>query len=113
VFDEESGRRGEAHDSIIAAGTIVAGGKVTRSVVGPKCRIEEKASVTDSILFGGVHIGKGAVIRRAIIDKNVFIPDGAQVGVDLAADKARGFEVTENGVVVIPMIEGAEALFAR
>ncbi len=113
VFDEDAGRRGEAHDSIIAAGTIIAGGKVTRSVLGPKCRIEEKAEVTDSILFGGVHIGKGAVIRRAIIDKNVFIPDGAKVGVDLAADKARGFEVTESGVVVIPMIEGAEALFAK
>jgi glucose-1-phosphate adenylyltransferase len=86
---------------------------VTRSVVGPKCRIEERAEVTDSILLSGVHIGKRAIIRRTIIDKNVYIPDGAQVGVDLAADRARGFEVTEKGVVVIPMIEGAEALFSR
>jgi glucose-1-phosphate adenylyltransferase len=113
VFDENSGRRGEAHDSIVAAGTIIAGGKVSRSIIGPKSRVEERAEVTDSILFAGVHIGKGAIIRRAIIDKNVYIPDGAQVGVNLEDDRRRGFEVTEKGVVVIPMIEGAEALFAR
>ncbi|MBA3483165.1 MAG: hypothetical protein H0T51_15260 [Pirellulales bacterium] len=69
--------------------------------------------MTDAILFSGVHIGKGAIIRRAIIDKNVYIPDGAQVGVNLDDDRRRGFEVTEKGVVVIPMIEGAEALFSR
>ena len=113
VFDENSGRRGEAHDSIVAAGTIIAGGKVSRSIIGPKSRVEERAEVTDSILFSGVHIGKGAIIRRAIIDKNVFIPDGAQVGVDLEADRRRGFEVTEKGVVVIPVIEDTEALFSR
>jgi glucose-1-phosphate adenylyltransferase len=113
VFDENSGRRGEAHDSIVAAGTIIAGGRVSRSIIGPKCRVEERAEVTDSILFAGVHVGKGAIVRRAIIDKNVFIPDGAQVGVDHDADRRRGFEVTDKGVVVIPMIEGAEALFWR
>lgn len=95
VFDENSGRRGEAHDSIVAAGTIIAGGHVTRSIIGPKSRVEERSEVTESILFSGVHIGKGAIIRRAIIDKNVFIPDGAQVGVDHDADRRRGFEVTE------------------
>lgn len=113
VFDENSGRRGEAHDSIVAAGTIIAGGKVTRSIIGPKSRVEERAEVTESILFSGVHIGKGAIIRRAIIDKNVFIPDGAQVGVDHDADRRRGFEVTEKGIVVIPTIDGSEALFSR
>jgi glucose-1-phosphate adenylyltransferase len=111
VFDEDSGRPGEAHDSIVAAGTFVAGGKVARSVIGPKARIEERAEVSDSVLFAGVHVGKGAIIRRAIIDRNVYIPDGAQVGIDLDADRRRGFEVTEKGVVVIPMIEGGETVF--
>lgn len=113
VFNEDTGRRGEAHDSIVAAGTIISGGKVIGSIVGPKVRIEEHAEVTSSILFKGVHIGKGAVIRRAIIDKNVYIPDGAQVGVDLERDRARGFTVTPNGVVVVPVIEGTEEIFAR
>ncbi|MCA9230013.1 MAG: glucose-1-phosphate adenylyltransferase [Planctomycetales bacterium] len=112
VFNEEGGRRGAAHDSIIAAGTIVSGGKVVGSVVGPEVRIEERAEVTDSILFGGVRIGRGAIVRRSIIDKNVVIPDGAQVGVDLDRDRLRGFTVSEGGVVVVPKIEGVDELFA-
>ncbi len=113
VFDEDTGRRGEALDSIVAAGTIISGGRVSGSIVGPKVRIEERAEVTGSILFKGVHVGKGAVIRRAIIDKNVYIPDGAQVGVDLDKDRARGFTITPDGIVVVPVIEGTEELFSR
>lgn len=113
VFDDDAGRRGEAHDSIVAAGTIISGGKVSGSIVGPKVRIEEHAEVTDSILFKGVHIGQGAIVRRAIIDKNVYIPKGAQVGVDLDKDRARGFTITPNGIVVVPVIEGTEELFSR
>jgi glucose-1-phosphate adenylyltransferase len=113
VFNEDTGRRGEAIDSIVAAGAILSGGRAIGSVIGPRVRIEERAEVTESVLFAGVRIGKGAVVCRAIIDKNVVIPDGAQVGVDLQADRRRGFEVTEKGVVVIPTIEGAETLFSR
>lgn len=108
VFNEASGRRGEAHDSIIASGVIISGGQVTRSIVGPNVRIEEHAEVTDSILFDGVLIGKRAIVRRAIIDKRVQIPDGAQVGIDLEKDRRRGFKISEKGVVVIPKIEGTE-----
>ena len=113
VFDEDTGRRGEAHDSIVAAGSIVSGGHVTRSILGPKTRVEECAEVSESILFAGVSVGKGAVVHRAIIDKNVHIPDGAEVGVDHAVDRRRGFTVTEKGVTVIPMIEGTDALFKK
>jgi glucose-1-phosphate adenylyltransferase len=113
VFNENTGRRGEAHDSIVAAGTIVSGGRVSGSILGPKVRIEERAEVTDSILFRGVHVGQGAIIRRAIIDKNVYIPNGAEVGVDLQKDRARGFTVTDGGIVVVPVIEGTEELFTR
>ncbi len=112
VFDEDSGRRGEAHDSIVAPGVIISGGKVTGSVIGPKVRIEERADVSDSILFRGVQIGQGAVVRRAIIDKKVHIPDGAQIGVDLDLDRRRGFTVTESGIVVVPELEHTGALFA-
>ncbi len=112
IFNEEGGRRGAAYDSIIAAGTIVSGGKVTGSIVGPKVRIEERAEVSDSILFGGVRVGSGAIVRRAIIDKNVNIPEGVQVGIDLELDRRRGFSITKGGIVVVPKIEGSEELFA-
>ncbi|MDC0935608.1 glucose-1-phosphate adenylyltransferase [Pirellulales bacterium] len=111
VFDDDSGRRGSAHDSIVASGSIVSGGQVTRSILGPKTRIEECAEVSDSIILGGVRIGPGAIIRKAIIDKNVDIPAGAKVGVDLEADRGRGFTVSEGGVVVIPAVADAPSLF--
>ncbi|MCH2113426.1 MAG: glucose-1-phosphate adenylyltransferase [Pirellulales bacterium] len=113
VFNEDSGRRGAAHDSIIAPGAIISGGKITGSVIGPKVRVEERAKVADSILFHGVRVGAGATLRKAIVDKNVSIPAGAEVGVDLDRDCRRGFTVTEGGVVVVPALEGAEDLFAR
>lgn len=113
VFDEDSGRRGAAHDSIVAPGAIISGGKVTGSIIGPNVRIEECAEVTGSILFREVQVGKGAVVRNAIIDKHVRIPDGAQLGVDLERDRRRGFTVSEGGVVVVPALESAEELFAR
>jgi len=63
--------------------------------------------------MNGVRIGPDAIIRRAIIDKNVDLPAGAQVGVDLEADRKRGFTITDSGLVVIPMIADAGSLFGR
>ena len=113
VFNEDSGRRGAAYDSIIAPGAIISGGTVTGSILSNKVRIEEKAEVTGCILFRGVEVGKGAVLRKCIVDKYVRIPDGVEVGVDLERDRRRGFKVSEGGVVVVPALENAEELFAR
>lgn len=113
VFNEPSGRRGMATDSIIAAGSIISGGKVDRSILSPRVRVEECAEVTGSILFRGVQIGKGAVVRNAIIDKYVQVPDDVQIGVDLKLDARRGFTITEGGIVVVPVIEAVEEIFSR
>jgi glucose-1-phosphate adenylyltransferase len=91
---------GRAENSIVGAGTIISGGGVHRSVISSEVLIESGAEVTDSVLLPGVRIGKGAVVRQAILDKNVVVPDGAQIGVDLALDRAR-YTVSAGGVVVL------------
>lgn len=113
VFAEPDpgGRRGSAVDSIVCAGSILSGGQVSGSVVGPMCRINSYSSVEDSILFEGVQVGRHARIRRAIIDKGVQIPAGTQIGFDAAEDQARGFTMTESGIVVIAKTAGSEQLF--
>jgi len=91
---------GAAIDSVICNGAIVSGGSVRRSVVSPGVRVHSWAEVDGSVLLHGVDVGRHAVIRKAIIDKNVRIPDGAQIGVDPELDRER-FTVSADGVVVI------------
>ncbi len=100
VFDSED-RRGEAHDSIVSSGVIISGGCVTQSVIGPQSRINSFVEVDQSILFGRVSVGRRAKIRRAIVDKDVVVPEGFEIGYDLEKDQANGFTVTESGVVVV------------
>jgi glucose-1-phosphate adenylyltransferase len=100
VFDDDQ-RRGVALDSIISAGVIVSGGTVRRSVLSPGVIVHSRALVEDSVLLDGVDVARDAIVRRAIIDKNVKIPNGARVGVDPAEDRARGFTVSEGGIVVL------------
>ena len=104
VFGSEQ-RRGEAHDSIVCNGVIVSGGRVKRCVIGPQSRINSYAEVEDSILFARVNVGRHAKVRRAIIDKDVQIPEGIEIGYDHEADRQRGFTVTDSGVVVVAKAE--------
>jgi glucose-1-phosphate adenylyltransferase len=94
------GRPGTANDSLLCEGTIVSGGTVEQSIIGPGCYVDHKATVEQAILFSDVTIGPRAVVRRCIIDKNVHVPAGFEVGVDAEADRAR-FSVSDSGVVVI------------
>jgi glucose-1-phosphate adenylyltransferase len=113
VFAEEGheARRGEAVDSVVCSGSIVSGGHVRRSILGPNVRINSYAHVDESILFEGVDIGRHARVRRAIIDKEVRIPPGAYVGFDPEQDRARGFTVTDKGVTVIAKADIVEHFF--
>jgi len=105
----EKERVGMATDSIVCAGSIISGGRVEHCVLGPQVRVNSFAQVTDSILFDRVEVGRHAVVKRAIIDKNVKIPEGAVIGVDHRLDRARGFTVTESGIVVIGKSDIVEA----
>ena len=88
-------------NSIVAGGTVIAGGGVSRSILGNRVYIDDGATVEDAILSSGVVVGEGTQLQRCIIDRNVVIPANEQIGVDLALDRER-FTVTPNGVVVVP-----------
>lgn len=106
----DSDRMGVAIDSIVCSGTIVSGGRVQNSVLGPRVRVNSYAQVSDSILFEGVQVGRHAKIRRAIIDKHVQIPPGFEIGYDLERDRARGFTISPNGIVTIAKTEDLSAI---
>ncbi|MFM7144515.1 MAG: glucose-1-phosphate adenylyltransferase [Alphaproteobacteria bacterium] len=100
VFDEV-GRRGQATQSIIGEGCIISGASVVNSVFGRSVFVHSFAQVEDSVLMDNVRVRRHARIRRAIIDKNVEVPEGDRIGYDLEMDRER-FTVTDSGIVVIP-----------
>jgi len=91
---------GQALNSVVSAGVIISGATVRRSVISPGVLIENHAEVDGAVLMDDVRVGPGAVVRNAIIDKNVFVPPGARIGVDLEKDRRR-FTVSDGGIVVI------------
>jgi glucose-1-phosphate adenylyltransferase len=94
-------RIGEALSSAVSPGVVVSGAQVNMSVLSPRVHVHSYATISESVLLDGVEVGRYAVIRRAIIDKNVVVPEYCRIGVDHHHDRARGFHVTENGIVVI------------
>jgi glucose-1-phosphate adenylyltransferase len=98
---DEPGRTGHAIESLVSPGCIVSGGEVRQSVLSPGVRVHSRAVIESSVLLNGVDVGRGAQLRRVIVDKGVVIPAGARIGLDHEEDRARGFHVSEGGVVVI------------
>jgi len=91
---------GNAHESMVGAGTIISGAHVRTSVLATSVYVDAGAYVEGSVLMPGVRIGRNAVVRRAILDKSAVIPDGAQIGVDLDRDREL-YTVSDGGVVCI------------
>ncbi len=106
-------RRGAAYNSVVCQGAIVSGGQVFRSILSPGVRIHSYALVEDSILFDGVEVGRHARVRRAIVDKDVKIPTGFEVGWDRDLDRSRGLTVTDEGLTVVPKAEDLERFLVR
>jgi glucose-1-phosphate adenylyltransferase len=99
TFDEEN-RRGQAIDSVISGGSILSGGVVRNSVLGRWVRVHAGAMVEDSIILDNCDIGRRSKVRRAILDKNVHVPEDASIGYDLEYDR-RFHHVTDSGIVVV------------
>jgi glucose-1-phosphate adenylyltransferase len=94
-------RVGVATDSIVSPGCIISGGRLHRCVLGARCRINSFSQLEECVLLDNVNVGRHARIRRAVIDKDVEIPAGAEIGFDLDKDRQRWF-VSDEGIVVIP-----------
>ena len=88
-------------ESIVASGVVISGGIVEGSVLSNDVFVGSASRVIDSVLMDKVQIGEGAVVRRAIIDKNVKVPAGAAIGLDAELDRSRGFKVTDSGITVL------------
>ncbi len=99
VFDDDD-RRGQAIDSMVAAGCIVSGATVRRSLLGTNVRVSSYASIEDAVILPNVEIGRGCHLRRVVIDANCAVPPGTVIGVDPAAD-ARHYHVSPQGIVLV------------
>ena len=95
------GRIGHAVNSIVGPGTVVSGALVESSVLGTSVYVHSWASVSECVLMDNVEVGRHAVLRRCILDKNVVVPEGSRIGMDHEEDRARGFTVTDSGLTVV------------
>jgi glucose-1-phosphate adenylyltransferase len=98
---DDGDRVGRAVNSVISNGVIISGALVRESVLSPGVRVDEHATVDRSVILDNTLVGAHALVRNAIVDKNVVIPPGAQIGVDREHDRARGFVISDGGVTVV------------
>ena len=96
-----SGTEGVFVNSILAGGTIIAGGSVQHSILFPRVRVDDEALVQDSILFDGVHVGAGAELKNCIVEKQIAIPPQERIGLVPERDRER-FTISSKGIVVVP-----------
>ena len=96
----EAPRMGHALDSLVSGGCIISGGTVKSSVLSPDVRVNSYSEIEDSILFSHVNVGRNCRIRRAIVDRDVHVPEGTTIGYDNEADRERYF-VTDSGITVV------------
>ena len=104
VFAHEGGRMGVALDSIVSAGCIISGGRVVHSVLSPGVRVNSYCEIENSILMSNCEIGRYSRLRNTIVPPGVTIPENSVIGYDLEQDRARGYTVSENGVVAVPPV---------
>lgn len=101
VFAQEGRRMGMALDSLVSHGCIVSGGRVNRSILSPGVRVNSYCELDECLVLDGAVIGRHSRIRRAIIDRGTIVPERSIIGYDLEADRAKGYTVTEGGIVVV------------
>lgn len=102
VFDDED-RRGLAVDSLVSSGCIISGGVVRRSLLFNNVRVNSYCMVEDTVVLPNADIGRGAVLKKVIVDCDCRIPEGLVAGEDAEFDAQR-FHLTEGGVTLITKV---------
>jgi glucose-1-phosphate adenylyltransferase len=91
---------GHSLDSLVSGGCIISGGTVKNCVLSPDVRVNSYTEIEDTILFSHVNVGRNCRIRKAIIDRDVHVPEGTTIGFEPEADRERYF-VTDSGITVV------------
>ncbi|MDD2933188.1 MAG: glucose-1-phosphate adenylyltransferase [Methylotenera sp.] len=99
VFNDE-GRTGKAIDSLVSGGCLISGSRITSSVLFSDVRVHSYCDVEGSVILPKVTINRSVVLKNVVIDRGCIIPEGMQIGVDLALD-AKRFYVSEKGIVLV------------
>ncbi|MCL2128678.1 MAG: glucose-1-phosphate adenylyltransferase, partial [Treponema sp.] len=111
------------NQSIAAEGCIITNANISNSLIGIRTIIETGSSLNGVVCMGAdfyeteiqknqnvesripnVGIGRGVIIKGAIIDKNVRIGEGCRIGVDdiRRTDGNYGHYYIVDGIIVIP-----------
>jgi glucose-1-phosphate adenylyltransferase len=98
---DEGDRVGRAINSLISNGVIVSGGLVRNSVMSPGARVDSWSRVNRAVILHNARVGRHAIVENAVLDKDVFVAEGATVGVDKEHDRDRGFIVSSGGITVV------------
>lgn len=99
VFRDE-GRTGKATDSLVSGGCLISGSCVTNSVLFSDVRVHSYANIDGSVILPKATINRNVILKNVVVDRGCVIPEGMQIGVDLALDAER-FYVSEKGVVLV------------
>lgn len=99
-YYSDDSRRGITN-SIVAGACVIKNADISHSILFDSIRVEAGSEITASVILPQVHVGKNCVLKKCIIDRNLSIPDGLQVGVDAKHDAQRGFRITEEGITLV------------
>ena len=85
----------------IGEASLIKRATIRNSILGRSVWVNEGAVIEDSIVMDHTTVGKGARIRRAIVDRFNIVAADAEIGLDPAADRRR-YHVDPSGLVVVP-----------
>jgi glucose-1-phosphate adenylyltransferase len=92
---------GVINRSVVGSGSVVDGATLDHAMLRRSVTVERNARLEHCIIMERSRIGRGAQVRRAIIDQDNHIPANVRIGFDEDEDRRR-FHVTDSGIVVVP-----------